>query len=377
MVNIFDGLSHPSNPAHTLIQTQRKTYTEWQEKIAAIAPDDDLEESAWGINPVTIYELHGVRREDLATLPPVSPLVRHIRSHLMEAYQKRRLHFPPDDVYAIADPDETDRSNQRTAFHGVALHLGLGYDFKVPLLLDKNLDGQSFAFFFALRLLKVPRMHLYSFLEYHLRTSFQNDKDAYTTFLKLLRLYLSDELADLEHLGKIYLFSEDLKSSIAEWVASIKEDVARVEEAEIYESEVLPSDSKKPIQDGINLADFRRALSVFKSVKNKHNRPVISDEDLAYLKAQGPYIILDGTQRKIKLQIKNDDKGLIYGFFYWLWCRTGVQRNKGKINYAEYISCYFVDFDGVKIDSIRISLKQRSLEAQKLYYEIFNQSNNQ
>lgn len=376
MVNIFDGLSHPSNPAHTLIQTQRKIYTEWQEKITAIAPDDDLEESAWGINPITIYELFGVRGEDLAALPPVSPLVRHIRSHLVEAYQKRGLHFPPDDVYAIADPDETDRSNQRTAFHGVALHLGLGYDFKVPLLLNKNLDGQSFAFFFALRLIKVPRMHLYSFLEYHLRTSFQNDKDAYTTFLKLLRLYLSDELADLEHLGKRYPFSEDLKSSIAEWAASIKEGVAQVDEVEIYESEVLPSDSKKPIVYDINQTDFRRALSVFKLVKNKHNRSVISDEDLAYLKAQGPYIILDESQRKIRLELYKGDKEKVYRFFHWIWDNIGGSHNDGKEGFAEYIFCYFSDFKA-SISSLSMSLRATSLDEQKRYNEAYRKYNNQ
>lgn len=121
MPSIFDAFDNrldPENPQDALIMAQRAKYFAWQEKASQFAPDVSPDREHWEIEPVSICESLPIARRDLAASPAGSPLVEHIQNHLIEAYHRRGLYFPQDDIHAIADPDETDRFDERAGCRG-------------------------------------------------------------------------------------------------------------------------------------------------------------------------------------------------------------------------------------------------------------------
>lgn len=369
MLNFFHDFVNQldsQNPEDARIIAQRKTYSDWREKIAAFAPDSsDIQD--WEINPVSIYAFYRVSRQDLATFPAPSALVRGIQQHLIEAYHQRGLYFPTEQIYAIADPDETEYLIQRTTYQGILTFMGLGFDLRVPIVMSKDRDGEQFDFFFALKLLNVPVMNIDQFLQYHLEKSFKGDNAGYNRFLNLLLRYISTEMNNLESEVFRLELLESVQWGVEEWQGISKPEPPLQEENMDSSNEM----SKNRIHGKLNDREFRRALNGMRFIIGINGKRVISPEDLEDLKNKGPFIDLLNTKEKITLNIKRGDREKVYGFFHWLWEKHSEKKNTGRMEFAEYLQTYFQDFSSLKLSSIANVLRCASMSERKAYEESY------
>lgn len=379
MLGQFHNQFDPNNPEDALIIGQRKIRNDWERKFAAHAPTN-LDISSWVINPVSIYEEYGISRQDLVIAADDQSLVQSIQRHLLEVYNRRSLIFSPQHAFAIADPDETDQSEERLVYQGVLVFAAIAYDLRVPVVLNRELDVEQFDFFFALKLLKVPQMRMDDFLDFQMKTNFNGNSVLFTRFLRKLLRYVYEELSTLTHADILwYVPTDGWKTSLEEWldmtgVESRHQTNTKPDLKLASEDRASLPETKKPIQDDINAARFRRALNGLKAIKNKDNLPIISDDDLLYLKEQGPYINLGDTHQKIKLALTRNDKSKVYNFFHWLWDKFAEAKNRGITGYAEYLACYFQDFTGLQLRSLSKSFEPPGLSLKKEFDEAYNNS---
>lgn len=205
------------------IDRQFEIQQRWNKHVLTVNPASrTLDDDKWGIVPQFICGPdYGITYQDLATFPNASILVGEVQHHLVNAYERRNLGFPARNIFAIANPGNVSRDREIVIYFGFLEYLSAGYDTRIEVLLDKEGDKEAFQFFFALKLIKCPIMDVDDFLEHHLTISFRGEQAEFGRFLTLLLRYIPREMAKFQEAGINLDLSEDLRSSVVEWMASV------------------------------------------------------------------------------------------------------------------------------------------------------------
>lgn len=331
--NIFD----PSDPEQALITQQRVVAEAWKDQTEPFRPSfQNLSDEMKAILPVDIYQAYGIGRQDLA-IPLVTVSFRQrIQATLISAYDHRGLQFPKKNLYAIANPDETDESPERALYEGCFNLMGDScYRMDVPIHLTKEQDGEAFDFFFILKLARLPLAEIDSFLEYHRTANFDGDTRAFCRYLSVLLVGL-DEMAGFEEVSML----QSQKDLIEGWcdlqLSQSASDSSTLDKADWGELTPIFPDMKVEV--------FRKFIGYFgryeSARKGNETLPILLESDIELLQQVG-FSLPSNPTIKIKPNLGKGDKALLYFFFHFIWKKNATTLKDSREQVALFINTWF------------------------------------
>lgn len=345
----FDNTLDPTDPKQALIIRQRRIAEGWQDQTEPFRPSfQNLSDEKKSILPVDIYQAYGIDRQDLA-IPLKRPSFREkIQDALISAYDKRGLHFPLKNLYAIANPDETDESPSRAIYEG-CFNLAGDYCYRmdVPIHLTKEQDGEKFDFFFVLKLAKIPSIEIDSFLDYHRTVNFAGDTTAFCRYLSLLMDGLH-EIAGFDEVIVLQLKKDVIGGWCKLQLPQRPSDSSKLDKENWGQLTPIFSDMKEEV--------FRKLIGYLgryeSSKKGSERLPILLESDIELLQQVG-FTLPSDPPMKIKPNLGKGDKALLYFFFYFIWKRNATTLEDSKDKVTLFINTWFQLKVPVTPDAIR------------------------
>jgi hypothetical protein len=327
MFDNFDNGLDPKNIYDAEIIRRKAIYEAWTERHQRMIPSPITDEDPvyqFDINTYTIIrDLAPENYEALAEFPSRDLATLQIQEYLIEAMDHRNLHFPAIDAYAIAAPDEADENPARLKQRKIIQYLDNGYDLTFPLKLTKELDGEIFDFFFALKMTQISPIKTDEFFQYHLDSFCKGDRSRFARYLQLLM----DEYGATKE--PPILADISLRERAKPWTILLPEK--EIEECD-------------PIEGSLHATEIVRILTYFGNQKNDQGETYLHPEDLKTLiryKFSMPPVAL---RHSITIRLKPKQIAIVYTFFYWIWSNHSESTSKGKIELAKYLESWFTNF---------------------------------
>lgn len=360
----FDDRSNPDDPQHARVMRQQEIFEAWSERAGSFRPSfQHFSEDLKAILPVSIYEMYGVNRADLA-LPIISdPFLLKIQHLLVSAYDKRDLHFSLKDLHAIANPDEPEENPERVLYQGCFNLMGdTCYKMDVPILLTKQQDEDAFDFFFVLKLAKLPLVEIDSFLEYHRAANFDGDTELFCRYLSVLM----DGLHEIAGFDAVQV-SESQSKIIEEWcnlqlsqraANSLQVNKDDWGELESFHSEMSIAAYRKLIAYFGRYPSLKKERVPRSRIKASTIEPskkflqLLNETDIELLQDVG-LSLPSKIGKKIEPNLGIGDMSLLYFFFHFIWQHNTNSLTSGRKQMALYVNSWFQLESVVTPDALR------------------------
>ena len=360
----FDETPNPDNPRHARVMHQQEIFETWSERAGSFRPSfQQFSDELKAILPVSIYEMYGVNRADLATPIISDTFLQKIQHSLVSAYDKRGLHFSLKNLHAIANPDELEENPERVLYQGCFNLMGdICYQMDVPILLTKQQDEDAFDFFFVLKLAKLPLVEIDPFLEYHRAASFEGDTDSFCRYLSVLM----DGLHEIAGFDAVQV-SKSQSKIIEEWcnlqLSQRAANSLQVNKDDWGELESFHSE--------MSIATYRKLIAYFgrypslKKEKAPRSRikvstieapkkflQLLNESDIELLQDVG-LSLPSKIGKKITPNLGIGDMSLLYFFFHFIWQHNTNSLTSGRMQIALYVNTWFQLKKVVTPDSLR------------------------
>lgn len=345
----FDDASNPDDPGQARIIRQREIFEAWSERTSSFSPSfEHFSDELKAILPVSIYEVYGVNRADLATPIISDPFLQKIQDSLVSAYDKRGLHFSLKNLHAIANPDELEENPERALYQGCFNLMGDAcYQMDVPIVLTKRQDEDAFDFFFLLKLAKLPLTEIDSFLEYHRTANFEGDTQSFCRYLSVL----TESRHEVAGFDKVPMLQSQ-KDVVEGWCTlQLSQKVSGYLKLEKENWGQLT-----PIFPQMKEETFRKLIAYFgryeSAIKGNETRPILFESDIELLQQVG-FSLPANPPNKIKPNLGKGDKSLLYFFFHFIWKKNATTSNDTREQVALFINTWFQLEVNVTPDALR------------------------
>lgn len=330
----FNDPPNPDDPKQALMIRQRDIFESWSKRTSSFRPSfEHFSEELKAILPVSIYEMYGIDRADLAVPIILDHFLQKIQHSLISGYDKRGLHFSLKNLHAIANPDESEDNPELVLYQGCFNLMGdTCYRMDVPILLTKQQDEDAFDFFFLLKLAKLPLTEIDSFLEYHRTANFDSDTQSFCRYLSVLMEGLH-EIAGFDEV----LLSQSSKDTIIGW--------CNLQIAPIYSKSNKEDWGRLvPIFPEMKEETFRKLIGYFgryeSAIKGNETLPILLESDIELLQRVG-FSLPSNPPEKIKPNLGKGDKALLYFFFHFIWKKNATTLEDSKGQVALFINTWF------------------------------------
>ena len=228
-----DNFLDPRNNEHQQIIKNRKAYQIWEDYLKDVNDRSQIShlDSEYGLDIHNInryyYNISAIALDDTGN----DPFLDKLRDSTVFIHDSRLIQIPHEIAKAVANPDESDMSDESMNIRGVIYWGSFAYDLKLHLTIDKreyeNLRS-TFCLYFALKMSQVELMDIDIFLDYQLEVTFDNNLAEFTRFLTLLiRSYdiielekstLDKKQESIKETVRKDILSEKLIRSVNEWI---------------------------------------------------------------------------------------------------------------------------------------------------------------
>lgn len=218
----------------------RERWTNHKDTVLAEQEPTDFSDDTYIICISQIWADHGILPQEMALFPSPSPFIHMLQSATARVMERRNLSFDRKYIYAIADPDHEGENESMLLAHGFMIAGPLGYEMDLPIHLSRDKDENDFDLFFALRWAKLDFTDNSRFFDFHLRHTFQNDLDTFSTYIRQqfwqYRTLKSDLPSSDDYAQKSFLLPAH-EQSFSQWLDIKKSNGLSIEKKN---ADVLP-----------------------------------------------------------------------------------------------------------------------------------------
>lgn len=281
----------------------RQRWTDYVTETLSMQPSVEFPNDTYLICLRSIWLKYAINIQQIAKFPNSDPFIYLLQDAAIRVLDRRNLNFESKYIYAIADPDHAGENPFMLLSHGFVEVGSQGYEMDLPVLLSKELDKKDFNLFFSLLWAQLDFTDNPQFFEFHLKESFQNDLDSFSTYIHQILLQF-ETLEMVQTSSKddynMHVLTRKHEHSFELWLSArkSKEPMSKIMEKD--EPAILQTNEQER-QVIINPIGQEILFTILE--------PFFAEADQVLLKK-----VLSGYDISEKLIFKGQSKTLVYAF---------------------------------------------------------------